>query len=471
MEEKKKQKKSGFKVPHVYVLLCAILIIVAICTYIIPAGVFDRVQDPATGRMLVDPASFHTVEKSPVNLFKLAVSIPKGMAAGVSIMMLVVLVVAAFEIVTRTGAFDSGITHMMKRSQGKENFIVAIITVMFACIGAFLGWAEGTLVFVPLGVSLARAMGYDALMGAGMVLLGTAAGFTSGVLNIYTTGIAQAIAGLPLFSAMGFRMVGFTLFTLATVAFLISYGQKIRKDPSASLVYDLELAAEGKEDKTKDLVFTGRHRLIMLTVLMGFITVAYGTTKMGWYLNEITAVFILVGIIAGFIGKMTPNEMAINFAEGAKTIIPAALTIGIARSVLVVMEEGKILDTIVMGLASSLHGLPMVGIALGIFVIVTAFNFFVISASGKAVTMMPILSPLADILGINRQVVVIAFQYGDGFTNWFFPTSALTMAGLAMAGGIPWEKWAKWSIKLVLVWIVTAGILVTVAQMIGVGPF
>ena len=471
MSEEKSSKKTRFQMPHVYVLLSVILIIVALCTYAIPAGIFDRVQDPGTGRMVVDPTSFHTVEKSPVNLFKLAVAIPKGMAASVSIMMLVILVVAAFEIVTKTGAFDSGITHMMKRSQGKESFIVAVITVMFASIGAFLGWAEGTLVFVPLGVSLARAMGYDALMGAGMVLLGTAAGFTSGVLNIYTTGIAQAIAGLPLFSAMGFRMIGFCLFTLSTILFLISYGKKIKNNPSASLIYELEMSAAKSEDQAKDLVFTGRHRLIMLTVLIGFITVVIGTTKLGWYLNEITAVFILVGIVSGFIGKMSPNDMALNFAQGAKSIIPAALTIGIARSVLVVMEEGKILDTVVHGLASTLHGLPTVGIALGIFLIVSALNFFIISASGKAVTMMPVLAPLADILGINRQVVVIAFQYGDGFTNWFWPTSAITMAGLAMAGGIPWEKWARWSFRLILVWMFTAAVLVTVAQVMGVGPF
>ena len=471
MSGEKSSKKSKFQMPHVYVLLSVILIMVALCTYAIPAGVFDRVQDPGTGRMVVDPSSFHTVEKSPVNLFKLAVAIPKGMAASVSIMMLVILVVAAFEIVTKTGAFDSGITHMMKRSQGKESFIVAVITVMFASIGAFLGWAEGTLVFVPLGVSLARAMGYDALMGAGMVLLGTAAGFTSGVLNIYTTGIAQAIAGLPLFSALGFRMIGFCLFTLATILFLISYGKKIKNNPSASLIYELEMSAAKSEEQTKDLVFTGRHRLIMLTVLIGFITVVVGTTKLGWYLNEITAVFILVGIVSGFIGKMSPNDMALNFAQGAKNIIPAALTIGIARSVLVVMEEGKILDTVVHGLASTLHGLPTVGIALGIFLIVGALNFFIISASGKAVTMMPVLAPLADILGINRQVVVIAFQYGDGFTNWFWPTSAITMAGLAMAGGIPWEKWARWCFRLILVWMLTAAVLIIVAQVMAVGPF
>ena len=471
MNEETNSKKKRFQMPHVYVLLSAILIIVALCTYVIPAGVFERVQDPATGRMIVDPSTFHTVEKSPVNLFKLAVAIPKGMAASVSIMMLVILVVAAFEIVTKTGAFDSGITHMMKKSQGKENLIVAVITVMFASIGAFLGWAEGTLVFVPLGVSLARAMGYDALMGAGMVLLGTAAGFTSGVLNIYTTGIAQAIAGLPLFSGLGFRMIGFCLFTLATILFLLSYGRKIKKDPSASLVYELELQAGKDEDKTKDLIFTGRHRAIMMVVFLGFITVVIGTTKLGWYLNEITAVFILVGILSGFIGRMSPNDMALNFAQGAKNIIPAALTIGIARAVLVVMEEGKILDTVVHGLASSLHGLPTVGIALGIFVIVGLLNFFVVSASGKAVTMMPVLAPLADILGINRQVIVIAFQYGDGFTNWFWPTSAITMAGLAMAGGISWEKWARWSCKLFLIWILTGAVLVTAAQMIEVGPF
>lgn len=461
---------TRIRVPHVYVLLFFILIFVTICTYIVPAGVFERVQDANTGRMVVDPASFHHVDRTPVGFLQFALAIPSGMEAAVNIMMLVVLVVAALEVVSASGAFDAGIASLMQRSRGKEQYIVALITVLFSIVGSFLGWAEGCLVFVPLGVTLARAMGYDALVGAGMVLLGDAAGFTAGVLNIYTTGIAQALSGLPLFSALAFRLVCYAIFTIMAVMSLLRYGKRIQGNPSLSLVSELESRNETPRSQ-EFLAFTMQHKAILLTVLIGFAMVAFGTTRLKWYLKEITGVFIIVGIVAGLFARMSFDEIAVNFSRGAQKIIPAALTIGIARGVLVIMEKGQILDTIVHSLAMSLKGLPGIWIVAGIFVIVSFFNFFVVSASGKAVTLMPILAPLADLVGVNRQVAVLAFQFGDGFTNWFWPTSALTMAGLAMAGGIPWEIWARFSYKLFLGWFLAGGALVMVAQLLQVGPF
>ncbi|NPV69964.1 MAG: YfcC family protein [Firmicutes bacterium] len=466
--------RKGFlervKVPHVYTLIFVILVLVAIGTYLIPAGAFNRVKDAATGRTVVDPNSFHAVKQAPIGILDLFVAIPSGMEAAVNIMMLVVLVCAAFEIVTASGAFKSGITYLMKAFQGKETFILIGVTILFSAIGAFLGWAEGNLVFVPLGVSLARAMGYDALVGAGIVLLGGAAGFTSGVLNIYTTGICQALAGLPLFSALDFRMVSYVLFTGIGIVYITRYARRIKGRPDLSLVADVEAKAE-KVDLGSVTDFTARHRLILAVVAVGFIAVAYGTTKLGWYLKEITGVFILIGILSGLLAGMSADQMAQHFAAGAKTIIPAALTIGFARSVLVVMEKGQILDSIVNGLATMLKGQPSAFVALGIFLITAFFNVFVISASGKAVTMLPILLPLADIMKVPRQVTILAFQFGDGFTNWYWPTSAITMAGLAMAGGIPYDRWARWAGPLMLIWHALAAALVVIAQMIGVGPF
>lgn len=465
------KRKSRLKVPHNYVLLITIMIIAAIASYVLPAGEYVRVQDEATGRMVIDPASFQTVEKTPVGLFSLALAIPEGMANGVDIIFLIILVCASFEIVNATGAFNTGIAYLVKKLAGKESIVIAGVTILFSIIGAFLGWAEGVLVFIPLGVALSRAMGYDALLGMGMVTLGTGAGFAGGVTNIYTVGVAQAIAKLPLFSGLGFRFVAYVAFTTLTVVFLLLYARKLKKDPETSPVYGVKLATLQKIDLSEMPTFTARHKGVIAVVILGFAITIYGTINLGWFLRQISAMFILVGIAGGFVGGFTPSEMAVHFANGARAIIFGAITTGLARSILVVMEKGHIIDTVIHSLASLVEGLPTITAAMGMYGIQLVMNFFIPSGSGQAVTTMPIMAPLADIVGTTRQVAVLAFQYGDSFTNAFFPTAGTLMAGLAMAGGIPWDRWAKWVWKLMLAWIVAAGIFVTIAHFIKLGPF
>lgn len=465
------KRKLKFKVPHVYVLLVIIMIIAAIGSYVMPAGEYVRVKDEATGRMVIDPESFHEIERSPVGLFQLALSIPEGMADGVDIIFLIILVCASFEIVNATGAFNTGIAYLVKKLAGKESIVIVGVTILFSTIGAFLGWAEGVLVFIPLGVALSRAMGYDALLGMGMVVLGTGAGFAGGVTNIYTVGVAQAIAKLPLFSGLGFRFIAYVVFTIITIVFLVMYARKVRKNPEISPVYDIKLSTTEEINLDEIPQFTTRHKAVILVVLVGFAVCVYGTMNWGWYLRQISALFIIVGVCAGFVGGFSPSEMADHFANGARGIIFGAITTGLARSILIVMQKGRIIDSVIHFLASIVEGLPTVFSAIGMYCIQLIMNFFIPSGSGQAVTTMPIMAPLADIVGTTRQVAVLAFQYGDSFTNALFPTSGVLLAGLAMAGGIPWDRWARWVWKLMLAWIISAGIFVTIAHFIKLGPF
>jgi len=359
---------------------------------------------------------------------------------------------------------------LIKRLKGKESIIIAGMTILFAIIGGFLGWAEGILIFIPLIVSMTRAMGYDSLLGVGIVLLGGAAGFTAGPLNIYTTGICQGIAGLPLFSALEFRMVSFAIFTVTAIVFVLLYAKRLKASLTNSYVYGIDTYVQ-EIDENSIPKFTARRKIIVAMVAAGFILIAYGTAKWGWYLKEISGAFIILGILVGIVGKTSANDMSLQFAKGAQSIIPSALVIGIARGVLYIMEQGHILDTVIHAMANGLNGLPGTVSAVFINLIAIFFNFFVISASSKAAMLMPILMPLGDIINVNRQVITIAYQFGDGFTNYFWPTSGIVMAGLAMGGNIPWEKWAKWTWKIMLTWTAVGIAMVIAAQAMQLGPF
>lgn len=470
MSEKVSKAKFKIKIPHVYVVIFVLLIIAAILTYIVPAGQFSYIEDPGSGRQVVDPSSFTYIEKNPTDIVTFARAIPAGMEASVNVIMMVVLIIASFEIVNATGALNAGIFALINKLKGQENIVIIAMTLLFSVIGGFLGWAEGMLMFIPLTISITRAMGYDSLLGVGVVLLGGGAGFTAGPLNVYTVGVAQGIAGLPLFSGLWYRMVAWVIFTAIAVFFIQRYANKIKKNPEKSLLHGQSMEIdEVNENEIPE--FTGSKKVIVALIILGFTIIAYGTAKWGWYLKEISGMFILLGVIVGIIGRLSTDQMSESFARGAKIIIPSALVIGMARGILFIMEEAKILDTIINSLAGGLDAFPNVLSVALISVISIIFDFFVTSASSKAAILMPILMPLGDILEIPRQVIAIAYQFGDGFPNYFFPTSGIVMGALAMGGNIPWEIWAKWTIKVMAVWIAAAIALVMIGQIIQLGPF
>jgi uncharacterized ion transporter superfamily protein YfcC len=464
------EKKRKFKVPHTYVILFSIVILATIMTYVLPAGVYDRYRDEQTGRTLVDADSFHHVERTPVSLFKMVESVPAGMKETATIIFFIFICGGAFSIIQKTGAIDGAIGKAVLGLKGREKIMIPITMLLFSIGGATYGMAEEVIVFVPIGVALARAVGYDDIVGVAMMSTGAAIGFSGGALNPFTVGVAQSIAELPLFSGLWFRLIGHAILFIVACWYVMRYAAKVKEDPTQSIVYDLMEEDPERHAITPEIPFTGTHKLVMLVVVLCFAYMIYGVMQQGFYIMELSAVFLGMGILAGLVGRLAPSKIASAFVEGAKTIVFGALVVGIARAILVVMTQGQIIDTIIHALATWVSFLPGALTAVGMFLVQVVINFFIPSGSGQAATTMPIMSPLADLVGITRQTAVLAYQYGDGFTNQIIPTSAALMGVLGMAK-LPYERWFKFIWKLMVFWILTGAIMVFIAALINFGPF
>ncbi|WZL72439.1 YfcC family protein [Clostridiaceae bacterium 35-E11] len=469
--EKTNAKKKRFKVPHTYVILFSVILIMSILTYIIPAGEYDRIKDEATGRTVVDPASFHNVEQNPIKFFDLFQAVPKGMKDASSIIFFIFIVGGSFQMITATGAIEAGIGKIAKGLQGKEKLLIPIFLVIFSLGGATFGMAEEAIVFVPIGIALARALGYDAITGTAMITLGAACGFTSGFMNPFTVGVAQGIAELPLFSGLQVRLIFLVVFLLITAWYLMRYAEKVKKDPSKSYVRALEIEEKDQHiDLSNIPVLESRHHLVLLTIVGGFGFIIWGVFKNGWYITEIGAAFLAMGIIGGFLGKLGPSRLAQEFVAGAKSIVFGALVVGVARGILIVMQDGAIMDSIINGLAAAIQSLPKGISALGMYFTQIVINFFIPSGSGQAAATMPIMKPLADIIGVTRQTAVVAYQFGDGFTNSIIPTSAALMGVLSIAK-ISYEDWFRFLWPLMTIWIATGAGIMLIVNAMNFGPF
>ncbi|HCX60825.1 MAG TPA: putative basic amino acid antiporter YfcC [Clostridiales bacterium] len=468
--EKNIEKKKRFRIPHTYALLFLVIVLVAVLTYVIPAGEFDRAVDPATDRIFVVPDTYHSVEGNPLSFFDVFKAIPKGMENSGYIIFFVLMIGGSFGILQSTGAIDSGIVEVVKRMKGKEKAVIPIVMFIFSLAGAILGSAEEMLPFYPIVISLALALGFDTLTGTAMVLLGAGAGFAGAFLNPFTVGIAQGIAGLPLFSGIGFRLIAYAIILSVTIIYVYIYANKIQKNPELSVTYEEDMIKH-KEFKFNDEVeFTARHKLVMLILVAGLCVLGFGVVKLGFYITELTAIFLIIGIFSGIAGGLSIDKIAQEFINGAKELVYGALVIGLATSIMVVMQEGKIMDTIIYSLAGLVQGLPPSLSSIAMFIVQSFINFVIPSGSGQAAASMPIMAPMADLVGISRQSAVLAFQFGDGFSNVINPTSGYFMAAIAI-GGIKWDKWAKWMLPLFLIWSLIGAILLAISVIIGYGPF
>jgi uncharacterized ion transporter superfamily protein YfcC len=464
------QKKKS-RVPHTYVILFTVIIIMAIMTYIIPAGEFERMEDPSTGRTVVDPDSFHGVPQNPTTPFELVEAVPKGMNAAAGIIFFIFLIGGAFQIITATGAIEAGISRVALKLEGKDLLMIPMFTIVFSIFGGTIGMAEEAIVFVPIGIALARALGYDAIVGTAMVTLGAACGFTSGFMNPFTVGVAQGISELPLFSGIAYRFVILGVMLVLVNIFLLRYAKKVKADPERSIVRELEIEEAGKKIDLSNLPeLETRHIFTLLVLAAGLVAIVYGVFSLDWYITEIATVFLAIGIIGGFVGKLGPSRVATEFVNGARGIVFGALVVGIARGILVVMTDGYIIDSIINGLAAAIDNLPNAIAVLGMYFVQVVLNFFIPSGSGQAAATMPIMAPLADVIGINRQVAVTAYQFGDGITNSIIPTSAALMGVLSVAK-IPYEKWFKFLWPMTLIWIAMGGVFLIIANIIDYGPF
>lgn len=463
-------KKRRFSVPHTYAILFCVIIFAALASYVVPAGEFERIKDESSGRTVVVPGSYQYVEQSPVGFFGLFTAIPTGMEKGASIIFYIFIVGGAFGIIRATGAIEAGIGKVVSKLEGSEKWMIPISMFLFSIGGFSFGMAEESIIFVPIGILLARAMGFDAVTGTAMITMGAASGFIGGMLNPFTVGVAQSIAEIPLFSGLGFRFVIYFFILGFGIWYVMRYAQKVKKDPSQSVIADIEskAKAEGqvlKAEEVQDLNL--RHLLVFLILVGGLAFNVFGVFHWEWFLKELAASFLIMGIVAGLVGKLSVNKIFDSFVEGAKALTFGALIVGFARAITVVMEEGKIIDTVISAMAGSLANLPDMLTVISMFAFQSVLNFFIPSGSGQAAATMPIMVPIADLVGISRQVVVLAFQYGDAISNSIIPTSGALMGYLAV-GGIPYERWVKFVWKLILGWSAIAAIALVVAIIAGV---
>ena len=317
MEEKRK-KKLAF--PHTFVILACIIALMTVCTYLIPAGSYERVYSETADRNVVDPNSFTYVDQTPVGLFGLLHAIPDGMLEVADIMVFIFVVGGAFNIITRTGAMENGIKKLAYKLQGREKLLIPLMMFAFSLGGATFGMSEETIIFIPIGIALARALGYDAIVGMAMVTFGAAIGFSSGFMNPFTVGVAQKIAELPTFSGMPLRIAVWVCMLVAVPTCILRYAGKVKRDPSASYVYDLELSQKDQRVTIEDVTLRGRDILVLLVLAGGLGIIVYGVINFGWGVLDIAAVFLGMGLVGGIVGGTTPNGMARDFIAGAKDI-------------------------------------------------------------------------------------------------------------------------------------------------------
>lgn len=462
-----KKSENGIKIPHTLVIIAAIIMLVSIATYFVPGGAYETVVNEA-GKTIVVDGSFKYVESQPQNLFKVLQAPIQGMVDGAEIIAFLFAIGGAFNLIAATKAIDFGIIRIVNLFRGKEILLIPIITFTFSLGGAIFGMSEEAVAFITILAPLTLALGYDSIVAVAITYLACVLGFSSAMLNPFTVGIAQSIAGIPMFSGIEFRSVVWFITTVVGTLFIMIYAMKVKKNPTISPVYESDQIKrkdlQKLEDKPGD--FTISHKIILSTLALSIGVIIWGVLTQGFWISEIAAVFLAVGLISGIIGKLSADEMATAFIEGAKGMIGPAVMIGFARGIMIVAENASIIDTILYNLSNLLGNLPSLLAAYLMLPIQMFINFFVNSGSGQAALTMPILAPLGDLVGISRQLTVLIYQLGDGFSNAMFPTSGVLIACLGVAG-VPYTKWLKWIIPLQIILFILGIVFITIASSIG----
>lgn len=468
MSEQK--KKFRLKVPNTYLLIFSLLVLIAVLTWIIPGGKYERTI--MNGREVVVPNSFKYVDSHPQGIFDLFISPLKGFVEAALIIGFVLIVGGAFNVLAKTDAINSLINRLAKAyktSKLLQNLFIPVLMLMFSLGGATFGMNEEIIPFVLIIVPICLALGYDSIVGVAIPLIGAHIGFASAFLNPFNVGIAQGIAEVPLFSGIGYRMICWAISTTVAILFLLWYVGRLKKNPKISPMYEED--EERRKNEHFDVIYNNenhfsiRHKAVLITFVLSLVLLVVGVVEFHWYIEEIAGMFFIMGIVVGIIGGLKSDELIKAFVDGAKDLVGTALIIALARATLVLSRDANIIDTILYGLSPFIESSSPVFASQKMFIVQAIINFFVHSGSGQAALTMPIMAPLADLAGVTRQTAILAFQFGE-YTNIIIPTSAVTMGALSMAR-VPWDKWAKWVLPLMIILFLLGFILLIPPNLIG----
>ena len=415
--------KSHF--PNTYVIISAIILVCALATLFVTPGQYVTAAD---GSVVYERA-----ERAP-QTWQVFSALYNGFIKQAGIIAFILIVGGAFWVLNATGAVSYGINRFIAGAGKYDRLVLAGLALLFSLGGAVFGMSEETIPFVGIVVPLMTAMGYDAITGLLVVYVASNIGFSAAFLNPFTVGIAQEMSGLPLFSGMGYRLICWTFLTAALIVFILWYSARIRKAPSANPVQVVDDSGEGRSERK-------RHTAILVVLLLTVVMLIVGVTCFKWYMAEISALFLVMGIVVGILGGFSANRIADEFVAGAKDILSAALVVGLASGIIVILQDGHVV-----------------------------INLLIPSATAKAAVTIPIMAPFCDLIHLSRQSMVMAFQFGDGFTNMLTPTSGVLMAALAMAR-VPYGKWLEWVWKYVLILILAGFVLLLPTVLLPIAGF
>lgn len=454
------KKKRSLKIPDTLIILFVMIVLATIATWIVPAGEFDMIMNETAGRNVADPTSFHYVEQQPQDFLDMLMAIPTSFIAVANLATMNFMCGAAFYLITVTGAINSGLAAAIKHLDGKKRYAMLLVLYGVGLILGLRGGAETLLPFVPMSVTAALAIGLDSMIGVASVMLGGAVGFAVSWLNgAYVT--AMGISELPLLQDVWYRVICVIVFTIPVLIYFYIYCEKIFKDPTKSPQYEADKTLDLKLDTHDIAPFTGKRKVIMFIFLFSLVALVVGAIKFGWSINHFSAFYFLLAIIVGVVWGFNMDDFAKHFTKGAATMMYGIMMIGFSRVISTILTDGKILDTCTNAIAQPLADLPAWATATGMFIANLVIDVVVPSGSGQAAVVMPIMAPLADLVGVSRHTAVLALQFGDCFTNAVSPTSGFFMAALAI-GGIPWTKWLKWYIPLFAILIVLAAVMLSI---------
>ena len=457
------------KIPDVFAIVFFLILLAAAATWLVPGGEYERREEKVgsvTRTVLVD-GTFRYVDANPQGLQVFTAPV-KGFLRLAEIIAFIFIVGGAFFMLNETGAIAAGIHKLVRLLRGREFLVIPIVMILFSFFGAAFGMCEEAMPFALIFVPMALALGYDSIVGVSLTFLAAGVGFAGAFFNPFTLQIAQGLAGIEPLSGMGYRVLVWAIVTVFTITWVMIYAARIKRDPKKSPMYglDLERRAEIEKQQAAASVFTWRHGVSLTVLLTGIVFMILGVIVWDWYIQELSGLFFAMGLMAGIAAGQGPNALAKSFVAGCKDIASAALVVGFAGGIIVVLQEGRIMDTILYGMAAATSKLPPILAADVQYGLQMLLNFFIPSGSTKAALTMPLMAPLADLSGITRQTAVLAYQFGDGFTNMIIPTSGVTVGTLGLAK-IPFQRWFRWNIKLqvaffllslaLLVWPVLTG--------------
>lgn len=461
-----------FRMPHTLVIVGTLVLVVLALSWVVPSGNYERVEK--NGRQITIPGTYRQIEKIYLGPQWLMIAPIKGFADGAMIISFLFLIGGAFNIIQETGIIHFVIRRLtiaLRSRPWLEKLLIPVMMIIFSLGGSIFGMGEETIPFILIFVPLALSLGYDSIVGVSIPFLGAAAGFAAAFFNPFTVGIAQGLAGLPLYSGFGYRVFTWFIGTTVMIAWVMVYAARVKKNPQSSIVYELDrardLSAWKSDGETEP--WTARRTAVLLLFVASMAILIWGILEKQWFIEEIGALFLAMGLVMGIVAGLRGDDVAKHFVAGAKDMVGVALIIACGRALLIIARESAVLDTMLYHSANVVAPLPPIVAADVMFAVQAVINFFLHSGTAQAALTMPVMTPLADLVHVTRQTTVYAFQLCE-FVNPILPTSAVTMGVLGMAR-IPWEKWARWFFPLMIVLIVLSLLLLVPPVLIKWGPF